>query len=164
MSGFDSPLGFIEIARQNVGLRPVSSRLQDWNDVSLPTNRDVASIQAGRCIDCGIPFCHSGCPLGNLIPEFNELASRGEWSSAYARLVETSPFPEFTGRVCPAPCESACVAGLATEPVAIEHIECAISDEAWASGRVVPRIPAHRSGKRVAIVGSGPAGWRAPTI
>ncbi|MER7150795.1 glutamate synthase subunit beta [Streptomyces lydicus] len=156
------PYGFLKRPRRPVPARPVEERLNDWDEVYagqalLP----LVSEQAGRCMDCGIPFCHSGCPLGNLIPEWNAYASRGNWRAAAERLHATNNFPEFTGRLCPAPCEDACVLALNADPVTIKNVEQAIADESWARGYATPRPPDRLSGKSVAVVGSGPAGLAA---
>ena len=135
--------------------------MHDWREVEGDLALPVVAEQASRCMDCGVPFCHGGCPLGNHIPEWNELVYRGDWQAASARLHETNNFPEFTGRICPAPCEQACVLALHGEPVTIEHIEKRIAERAWASGWITPRPAAHRTGCRVAVVGSGPAGLAA---
>ena len=150
--------GFIEIARKKQPSRPVAERLKDWNEVYLPYPDEALRQQGARCMDCGIPFCHQGCPLGNLIPDWNDLVYRDRWQAAIERLFATNNFPEFTGRLCPAPCEAACVLALDGQPVAIESIEKAIIERAFADGWVTPQPPRVRSGKRVAVVGSGPAG------
>ncbi|MDX1565708.1 MAG: glutamate synthase subunit beta [Phycisphaeraceae bacterium] len=152
------PTGFIDYDRVDVLTRPVQERLGDFEQVALTPAPADAQIQATRCMDCGIPFCHSGCPLGNRIPDWNEQVHRGEWEQAFRLLRSTNNFPEFTGQVCPAPCESACVAGIGGDPVAIEQIEWAIAEEAWNRGYVEPRPPSVRTGKRVAVIGSGPSG------
>src|ERR1022692_20363 len=147
--------------RRSAPRRPVDVRIQDWREVQASMGQADLERQAGRCMDCGIPFCHSGCPLGNLIPEWNDLVSRHEWHAAADRLHATNNFPEFTGRLCPAPCETACVLGLSAEPVAIKQVEVEIIDRAWQQGWVRPRRPtaaATREGRPVAVVGSGPAG------
>ena len=156
------PTGFITQAREVAGRRPVDERLGDWNEV-YPDTPGAAVLpiivkQASRCMDCGIPFCHSGCPLGNLIPEWNDLLWRDEWQDALERLHATNNFPEFTGRLCPAPCETACVVGINGDPVTIKNIEVALIDKGWADRRVVPQLPAWHTLKTVAVVGSGPAG------
>src|SRR6187431_3717818 len=133
----------------------------DWKEVYEPGDSAVLRRQAGRCMDCGIPFCHSGCPLGNLIPEWNDLAWKGEWRQAIDRLHATNNFPEFTGRLCPAPCESACVLGINQPAVTIKQVEVSIIDRAFANGTVTPEAPERLSGKTVAVVGSGPAGLAA---
>ena len=157
------PRGFLTTGREGAKRRPVAERLQDWQEVypEEGIGRSLLPIiakQAGRCMDCGIPFCHAGCPLGNLIPEWNDLVWRGDWHEAIERLHATNNFPEFTGRLCPAPCEPACVLGINQEPVTIKNVEVAIIDRAWADGRVTPQPPERLSGKTVAVVGSGPAG------
>ncbi|MGW0564588.1 glutamate synthase subunit beta [Streptomyces sp. NPDC003016] len=156
------PHGFLRTPRRPSGARPVEERLSDWGEVHagqplLP----FVSEQAGRCMDCGIPFCHSGCPLGNLIPEWNAYATRGDWRAAAERLHATNNFPEFTGRLCPAPCEDACVLAVNADPVTIKNVEQAIADHAWESGCVPARPPQRLSGKAVAVIGSGPAGLAA---
>ena len=155
------PSGFLEFPRELPERRPVPVRLRDWREVYEPFSEDQTRTQGARCMDCGIPFCHEGCPLGNLIPEWNDLVYRGDWSTAIERLHATNNFPEFTGRLCPAPCEGSCVVGINDDPVAIERIEFEIIERAWAEGWVTPQRPAERTGKRVAIVGSGPAGLAA---
>jgi len=153
--------GFLEHDRQLPRRRPVPVRLRDWREVYEPLADGVAGEQGARCMDCGIPFCHEGCPLGNLIPEWNDLVYRGDWSTAIERLHATNNFPEFTGRLCPAPCEGACVLGINQEPVTIERIEYEIVERAWSEGWVKPQRPLERTGKKVAVVGSGPAGLAA---
>ena len=155
------PTGFLEWERQNPAHRPVPVRLRDWNEVYEPFDAESLNHQAGRCMDCGIPFCNNGCPLGNLIPDWNDLVYRNQWHDAIERLHATNNFPEFTGRLCPAPCESACVLGISQDPVAIKQVEVEIIDRAFDEGWVTPQIPSVRTGKRVAVVGSGPAGLAA---
>jgi glutamate synthase (NADPH/NADH) small chain len=155
------PTGFIEIQRKKHPSRAVSDRVRDWQEVYLPYQPDVIEGQAARCMDCGIPFCHQGCPLGNLIPDWNDLVYRDRWHAAIERLHATNNFPEFTGRLCPAPCEGACVLGINNDPVTIKSIEVSIIERAFAEGWVENRPPETRTGKRVAIVGSGPAGLAA---
>ena len=158
------PTGFLTTPRQTAGRRPVDVRITDWREVYASMRHADLERQAGRCMDCGIPFCHNGCPLGNLIPEWNDLVMRQHWQDAVARLHATNNFPEFTGLLCPAPCESACVLGINAEPVAIKQVEIALIDRAWAEGWVTAQPPARRAlaaGKRVAVVGSGPAGLAA---
>jgi glutamate synthase (NADPH/NADH) small chain len=135
--------------------------LRDWKEVYEPFDKDELNHQAGRCMDCGIPFCNNGCPLGNLIPDWNDLVYRNHWRDAIDRLHATNNFPEFTGRLCPAPCESACVLGINAQPVAIKQVEVEIIDHAWNEGWVVPQKPSVKTGKRVAVIGSGPAGLAA---
>jgi glutamate synthase (NADPH/NADH) small chain len=156
------PRGFLTTPHQLATRRPVEERVKDWREVYpervlLP----IISKQAGRCMDCGIPFCHNGCPLGNLIPEWNDLVRRGEWAEAAERLHATNNFPEFTGRLCPAPCESACVLGINQPPVTIKNVEVSIIDRAWDEGRVTPQVPGRLSDRTVAVIGSGPAGLAA---
>ncbi|MGW7313340.1 glutamate synthase subunit beta [Streptomyces sp. NPDC054865] len=156
------PFGFLRIPHEPVPARPVEERLRDWREVHagqalLP----LVSRQADRCMDCGIPFCHVGCPLGNLIPEWNAFAAHGDWAAAYERLHATNNFPEFTGRLCPAPCEDACVLTINSDPVTIKNVEQAIADEGLLHGRMAPRPPERHSGRKVAVIGSGPAGLAA---
>ncbi len=159
------PRGFLKHGREVAERRPVAERIHDWNEVYpggpgralLP----IISTQASRCMDCGIPFCHQGCPLGNLIPEWNDLVWRDDWDGAMDRLHDTNNFPEFTGRLCPAPCETSCVLGINQDPVTIKNVEVAIIDRAWSSGYVRPRPPEWLSGRTVAVIGSGPAGLAA---
>jgi len=155
------PRGFLTTARAVATRRPVDLRLLDWREVYEPMDQAAVSLQAGRCMDCGIPFCHQGCPLGNLIPEWNDLTYRGDWHDAAERLHATNNFPEFTGRLCPAPCETACVVGIAAEPVSIKQVELSIADRAWDENWLAPQPPPRQSGKTVAVVGSGPAGLAA---
>ena len=155
------PTGFLESDRELPRRRPVPVRLRDWREVYEPFSEEKTREQGARCMDCGIPFCHEGCPLGNLIPEWNDLVYRGDWSTAIERLHATNNFPEFTGRLCPAPCEGSCVLGINQNPVAIERIEYEIIERAFDEGWVRPQRPTERSGKRVAIVGSGPSGLAA---
>jgi glutamate synthase (NADPH/NADH) small chain len=158
------PRGFLATPRQTPARRPVDIRIQDWREVYLDFDGGALERQAGRCMDCGIPFCHNGCPLGNLIPEWNDLVWRHDWREAAERLHATNNFPEFTGRLCPAPCEAACVLGINADPVAIKQVEVEIIDRAWAEGWVPPQSPgpaAVAAGRRVAVVGSGPAGLAA---
>ncbi|MFC9326878.1 glutamate synthase subunit beta [Kitasatospora sp. NPDC057015] len=153
------PKGFLTTPKQLAERRPVDVRIRDWNEVYVERSLlPIITKQAGRCMDCGIPFCHNGCPLGNLIPEWNDLAYRDDWSGAIERLHATNNFPEFTGRLCPAPCESACVLGINQDAVTIKNVEVTIIDKAWDNGGVTPQIPERLSGKTVAVVGSGPAG------
>jgi glutamate synthase (NADPH) small chain len=159
------PRGFMTTPRRVAARRPVAERIHDWKEVYPGTpGRAVLPIiseQAGRCMDCGIPFCHTGCPLGNLIPEWNDLVWRSDWDEALERLHATNNFPEFTGRLCPAPCETSCVVGINRDPVTIKNVEVAIIDKAWDERRVTPQPPEWLTGKRVAVVGSGPAGLAA---
>lgn len=161
------PTGFIEYLRELPLDRTATERIRDWKEFHLHLGEQKLREQGARCMDCGIPFCHtgtllngmaSGCPINNLIPEWNDLVYRGLWREALDRLHKTNNFPEFTGRVCPAPCEGACVLGINAPPVTIKNIECAIVDKGWEEGWIVPEPPETRTGKRVAVVGSGPAG------
>ena len=153
--------GFLKWDREGPSRRPVPVRLRDWKEVYEPFDREALKRQAGRCMDCGIPFCNNGCPLGNLIPDWNDLVYREHWREAIDRLHATNNFPEFTGRLCPAPCESACVLGINANPVAIKQVEVEIIDRAWAEGWVAPQLPSVKTGRRVAVIGSGPAGLAA---
>ena len=152
------PTGFLEIARHDHGYVPVEERVRHFRDFVVPLPEPRVREQAARCMDCGIPYCHNGCPVNNIIPDWNDLVYRGNWREALDVLHSTNNFPEFTGRICPAPCEASCTLNFNDQPVTIKDIECAIIDKGWAEGWVVPQIPAHRTGKRVAVVGSGPAG------
>ena len=152
------PTGFIEIQRKKHPTRPVEERIHDWREVYLPSPTADLMEQGARCMDCGIPFCHEGCPLGNLIPDWNDLVYRDKWRTAIDRLHATNNFPEFTGRLCPAPCEGSCVLGINDDAVTIKDIEVSIIDRAFDEGWVVPNPPTVRTSKKVAIVGSGPAG------
>jgi glutamate synthase (NADPH/NADH) small chain len=153
--------GFLEFPRELPKRRPVPIRITDWREVYEPFPKDHLEAQASRCMDCGIPFCHGGCPLGNLIPEWNDLIYRQDWAGASERLHATNNFPEFTGRLCPAPCEAACVLGISQDPVTIKQVEVSIVDEAWVQGLVNPELPAAKTGMSVAVVGSGPSGLAA---
>ena len=155
------PDGFIQIHRKKHPTRPVAERLNDWREVYLPYATTDLQDQGARCMDCGIPFCHQGCPLGNLIPDWNDLVYRDRWHAAIDRLHATNNFPEFTGKLCPAPCEGSCVLGINEDPVTIKSIEATNIDRAWDEGWVTPRPPDSRTFKKVAIVGSGPAGLAA---
>ena len=155
------PTGFLKHDRALPIRRPVDVRIRDWKEVYEPFPAQALHDQAGRCMDCGIPFCHDGCPLGNLIPEWNDLVFRDDWEEASERLHATNNFPEFTGRLCPAPCEAACVLGINETSVTIKQVEVEIADRAWSQGFVKPQPPVTRSGRKVAVVGSGPAGLAA---
>src|SRR6185503_12916865 len=159
------PTGFLEFERATPAARPPLERIRDWSEFHEHTPEATLRDQGARCMDCGVPFCHtgqviagmaSGCPLNNLIPEWNDLVFRGRWKDALLRLHRTNNFPEFTGRVCPAPCEGSCVLGIREIPVTIKSIEAAIVDRGFAEGWIVPEPPEHRTGKTVAVVGSGP--------
>jgi glutamate synthase (NADPH) small chain len=153
--------GFLEIDREMPPRRPVAERLRDWRELEGKLPEAALQAQGARCMDCGIPFCHKGCPLGNIIPDWNDLVYRGRWKEAIDRLHSTNNFPEFTGRICPAPCEEACVLNINSDAVTIKQIEKQIIDHAFAEGWVAPVPPSHRTDKRVAVVGSGPAGLAA---
>lgn len=156
--------GFLKIKRKDAGNRPVPERINDHSEIEQVLNSEDRMLQASRCMDCGVPFCHWGCPVDNLIPEWNDLLHRGEWKAAYARLASTNNFPEFTGRICPAPCEHACVLAISFEPVTIRENEVAIAERAFAEGYVKPQSPLTRTGKKVAVIGSGPAGMAAADL
>jgi glutamate synthase (NADPH/NADH) small chain len=155
------PTGFLEYERHDRGYRPVKERIQHYREFFVPMADNELAQQGARCMDCGIPFCHEGCPVNNIIPDWNDLVYRQEWREAIGVLHSTNNFPEFTGRICPAPCEEACTLNIISQPVTIKSIECAIVDRAWEEGWISPEIAEHRSGKKVAIVGSGPAGLAA---
>ncbi len=155
------PRGFLTTDRQLPERRPVEIRIQDWQEVYQDFDARSLEKQAGRCMDCGIPFCHQGCPLGNLIPEWNDLIYDRDWGQAIERLHATNNFPEFTGRLCPAPCEAACVLGINADPVTIKQVEVAIVDRAWEAGWITPQPPESLTGHTVAVIGSGPAGLAA---
>src|SRR5271170_6754107 len=161
------PRGFIEYLRELPLDRTALERIKDWNEFHLHLDAQKLQDQGARCMDCGIPFCHtgtlisgmaSGCPINNLIPEWNDLVYRGLWKEALERLHKTNNFPDFTGRVCPAPCEGSCVLGITSPPVTIKNIECSIVDRGWEEGWITPEPPSSRTGKKVAVIGSGPAG------
>ena len=155
------PQGFLKHPRIDTPKRPAKERVRDWQPIYLRPKSEAVSEQASRCMDCGVAFCHSGCPLGNLIPEWNEFVARGDWATASERLHATNNFPEFTGWICPAPCEAACVLALNTDPVTIKQVEISIVERAFDDGLVDPQPPAERTGAKVAVVGSGPAGLAA---
>ncbi|HSQ08789.1 MAG TPA: glutamate synthase subunit beta, partial [Chromatiaceae bacterium] len=152
------PTGFMEIDRRDRRYEPAADRVVHYKEFVVPLNDADLSKQGARCMDCGIPFCHQGCPVNNLIPDWNDLVYRGDWQAAIEVLHSTNNFPEFTGRICPAPCEASCTLNIDDAPVTIKTIECSIIDKAWEQGWIKPQVPARRTGKRVAIVGSGPAG------
>jgi len=153
--------GFLEVSRKKQPYRPVEERVRDWRQVMEPWPVEPLKVQASRCMDCGIPFCHQGCPLGNLIPDWNDLVYRDQWREAIHRLHATNNFPEFTGTLCPAPCEGSCVLDINDDPVTIKAIELSIVERAWENGWIKPEKPGFRTGKKVAIVGSGPGGLAA---
>lgn len=153
--------GFLEYERIEEGYEPVQARLKNYKEFVIALNAEQAKVQGARCMDCGTPFCNSGCPVNNIIPDFNDLVYRNDWRNAHVVLHSTNNFPEFTGRVCPAPCEAACTLNVNDDPVGIKSIEHAIADRAWSEGWVAPELPARKTGKKVAVVGSGPAGLAA---
>src|SRR5215469_15300026 len=153
--------GFLEYSRETPERRPPAERVKDWFEIYNPFPEEKIREQGARCMDCGVPFCHTGCPVTNIIPDWNDLVWRGKWREASRVLHSTNNFPEFTGRICPAPCEAACVLGINEPPVTIKNIEKTIVDRAWDEGWIVPELPAQRTGKTVAVVGSGPAGLAA---
>ncbi len=153
--------GFLEIDRQDRNYKPAADRIRHYQEFVIPLSEEATRDQAARCMNCGIPFCHTGCPVNNQIPDWNDLVYRGDWEEAARNLHSTNNFPEFTGRVCPAPCEAACTLNLEDAPVTIKTIECAIVDRAWENGWLRPELPAKKAGKKIAIVGSGPAGMAA---
>jgi glutamate synthase (NADPH) small chain len=155
------PTGFMEHGRELPLRRPVIERINDWFEIYYELPKDKVQQQGARCMDCGVPFCHNGCPLNNVIPDWNDLVYRDRWESAIRSLHATNNFPEFTGRICPAPCEASCVLGINEPPVTIRHIEKTIIEHAWQHGWIRPELPSEESGKRVAVVGSGPAGLAA---
>jgi glutamate synthase (NADPH/NADH) small chain len=155
------PQGFLKLDRQTPTRRPVDVRIRDWKEVYEDFPAEASKDQAARCMDCGIPFCHNGCPLGNLIPEWNDLVYKDDWQEAIERLHATNNFPEFTGRLCPAPCEAACVLGINADPVTIKQVEVEIVDRAWEENWILPSLPREQTGRSVAVVGSGPAGLAA---
>lgn len=150
--------GFMEFERLEEGYLPVQDRLKNYKEFVITLDDQQAKKQAARCMDCGTPFCNSGCPVNNIIPDFNDLVFQQDWKRALDTLHSTNNFPEFTGRICPAPCEAACTLNVNDDPVGIKSIEHAIIDRGWKEGWVVPQPPKHKTGKKVAVVGSGPAG------
>jgi glutamate synthase (NADPH/NADH) small chain len=152
------PTGFMEIERHDRAYAPIADRLKHYREFVLPLPEDELKRQGARCMDCGVPYCHEGCPVNNIIPDWNDLVYRGDWRQAIQVLHSTNNFPEFTGRICPAPCEASCTLNIGDAPVAIKTIECETVDRAWAEGWIEPDVPRHRTFKRVAVVGSGPAG------
>jgi len=152
------PTGFLEFPRQDRTYAPASDRVTHYDEFVIPLSAEVITQQGARCMDCGIPFCHNGCPVNNIIPDWNDLIYKGEWKQAIGVLHSTNNFPEFTGRICPAPCEASCTLNIDDSPVTIKTIECAIVDRAWKEGWIAPQVPPHKSGKRIAVVGSGPSG------
>ena len=155
------PTAFLELDRQDRQYLPAEDRLQNFNEFIVPLDEQDLKQQASRCMDCGVPYCHNGCPVNNQIPDWNDLVYTGDWQAALANLHSTNNFPEFTGRICPAPCEAACTLNIDDNPVTIKSVECAIVDRGWEEGWILPKIPAQKSGKSVGIVGGGPAGMAA---
>src|SRR5512145_385006 len=153
--------GFMEYERVEEGYKPIPERVKHYKEFVIGLSAEQSKVQAARCMDCGTPFCNSGCPVNNIIPDFNDLVYRNDWANAITVLHSTNNFPEFTGRICPAPCEAACTLNVNDDPVGIKSIEHAIIDRAWAEGWVLPQPPRHKTGKKVAVVGSGPAGMAA---
>src|SRR6187455_3464147 len=162
--------GFLEIEREDRDYQSVAERVKHWHEFVLPLPEKEIRDQAARCMDCGVPYCHgtsritgapTGCPVNNQIPDWNDLVYRGNWDEAARNLHSTNNFPEFTGRVCPAPCEASCTLNIIEQPVTIKSIECAIADRGWKEGWIEPQVPAEKTGKSVAVVGSGPAGLAA---
>jgi glutamate synthase (NADPH/NADH) small chain len=153
--------GFLEIDRRDRRYAPASDRIRHYKEFVIPLSEEAVKDQAARCMNCGIPYCHNGCPVNNQIPDWNDLVYNGNWEEASRNLHSTNNFPEFTGRVCPAPCEASCTLNLTDQSVTIKSIECAIVDRAWSEGWLVPEVPTHKTGKKIAVVGSGPAGLAA---
>ncbi|PKP77913.1 MAG: glutamate synthase [Alphaproteobacteria bacterium HGW-Alphaproteobacteria-3] len=153
--------GFLEIDRQDRKYLPAADRIRNYSEFVIPLTEDTVRDQAARCMDCGIPYCHNGCPVNNQIPDWNDLVYRADWEEACRNLHSTNNFPEFTGRICPAPCEASCTLNLTDQPVTIKTIECSIVDRGWKEGWIKPQVPAQKTGKRIAIVGAGPAGLAA---
>lgn len=153
--------GFLEIDRQDRKYLPASDRIRNYKEFVIPLTEDAVRDQAARCMDCGIPYCHNGCPVNNQIPDWNDLVYHADWEEACRNLHSTNNFPEFTGRICPAPCEASCTLNLTDAPVTIKTIECTIVDRGWKEGWIVPQVPAKKTGKKVAVIGSGPAGLAA---
>ncbi|MCB1979101.1 MAG: NAD(P)-binding protein, partial [Burkholderiaceae bacterium] len=153
--------GFMEYDRIEEGYPPAAERVKHYKEFVIGISDAQAKVQGARCMDCGTPFCVSGCPVNNIIPDFNDLVYQSDWKSAFTVLDSTNNFPEFTGRICPAPCEAACVLNINDDAVGIKSIEHAIIDRAWEHGWVTPKVPAHKTGKRIAVVGAGPAGMAA---
>ena len=153
--------GFMEFQRAERPYEPVEQRVKTWGEFVVPLAEKDTKVQAARCMDCGIPYCHNGCPVNNQIPDWNDLVFNGHWRQALDNLHSTNNFPEVTGRICPAPCEASCTLNLDDNPVAIKTIECAIVDKGWEEGWIVPQPPIKKTGKKIAVVGSGPAGMAA---
>jgi glutamate synthase (NADPH) small chain len=150
--------GFLEYGRELPQRRPISERINDYFEIYQPFPKTAVQTQAARCMDCGLPFCHTGCPVNNIIPDWNDFVYRDRWKDAIRQLHATNNFPEFTGRICPAPCEAACVLGINEPPVTIKNIEKSIVEYAWEQGWINPELPELKTGKRIAVIGSGPCG------
>src|SRR3954454_2401542 len=150
--------GFLEIDRQDRRYKPASDRIRHYKEFVIPLSEEAARGQAARCMNCGVPYCHTGCPVNNQIPDWNDLVYRGDWKNALYNLHSTNNFPEFTGRICPAPCEAACTLNLIETPVTIKTVECAIADRGWDEGWIAPDPSSPKTGRRVSVIGSGPAG------
>ncbi|HED38881.1 MAG TPA: FAD-binding protein, partial [Chromatiales bacterium] len=155
------PTGFLEIPRKDRTYKPVAERIKHYNEFVIALSEEELNAQGARCMDCGVPFCHEGCPVNNIIPEWNDLVYKNDWRNAIDLLHSTNNFPEFTGRICPAPCEAACTLNLEDIPVTIKTIECSIVDRAWQEGWIKPEIASNRTGRKVAVIGAGPAGMAA---
>ncbi|MDG1691342.1 MAG: NAD(P)-binding protein, partial [Alphaproteobacteria bacterium] len=155
------PTAFLELDRQDRQYLPTQDRLQNFNEFVVPLDEADLKEQASRCMDCGVPYCHNGCPVNNQIPDWNDLVYTGDWQAALANLHSTNNFPEFTGRICPAPCEAACTLNIDDNPVTIKSVECAIVDRGWEEGWILPKVPEQKTGKSVGIIGGGPAGMAA---
>src|SRR5438445_13146260 len=153
--------GFLEIDRRDRRYAPASDRIRHFREFYIPLSDEATRDQAARCMNCGIPYCHTGCPVNNQIPDWNDLVYRNDWQDAIHNLHSTNNFPEFTGRICPAPCEAACTLNLIESRVTIKTVECAIVDRGWQEGWIAPEPPSHKTGRRVTVIGSGPAGLAA---
>ena len=155
------PTGFLELDRQDRSYLPKEERVQNFREFIVPLDEPDLKAQASRCMDCGVPYCHNGCPVNNQIPDWNDLVYTGDWQAALTNLHSTNNFPEFTGRICPAPCEASCTLNIDDNPVTIKSVECAIVDKGWEEGWITPRVPSHKTGKSIGIIGAGPAGMAA---
>ncbi|MGB2448816.1 MAG: NAD(P)-binding protein, partial [Parvibaculales bacterium] len=155
------PTGFLELDRQDRSYLPKEERVQNFREFIVPLDEPDLKAQASRCMDCGVPYCHNGCPVNNQIPDWNDLVYTGDWQAALTNLHSTNNFPEFTGRICPAPCEASCTLNIDDNPVTIKSVECAIVDKGWEEGWIVPQVPSHKTGKSIGIIGAGPAGMAA---
>ena len=155
------PTGFLELDRQDRSYLPKEERVQNFREFIVPLDEPDLKSQASRCMDCGVPYCHNGCPVNNQIPDWNDLVYTGDWQAALTNLHSTNNFPEFTGRICPAPCEASCTLNIDDNPVTIKSVECAIVDKGWEEGWITPQVPSHKTGKSIGIIGAGPAGMAA---